>query len=41
MLSYNKARLGLIVLAFALPLLAAMLGGHVNPLDEIGGGVPI
>ena len=41
MLSYNKARWGLIALALALPLLAAMLGVHVNPLDEVGGGVPI
>jgi|GEM_PF-6059128 len=41
MLSYNKARWGLFVLALALPLLAATLGVHVSPLDEIGGGVPI
>jgi hypothetical protein len=41
MLSYNKVRWGLFVLTLALPILAATLGAHVNPLDEIGGGVPI
>jgi hypothetical protein len=38
MFTYQKVRLGLIVLAFALPLLTAAFGVYLKPLDEIGGG---
>jgi len=38
MLTYQKMRLGLLVLALALPLLAAAFGVHIKPLDEVGGG---
>ena len=38
MFTYQKVRLGLLVLAFALPLLAAAFGVYIKPLDEIGGG---
>ena len=38
MLTSQKVRLGLLVLAFALPLLAAVFGVHIKPLDEVGGG---
>jgi hypothetical protein len=38
MFTYQKVRLGLLILAFALPLLAAAFGVCVKPLDEVGGG---
>jgi len=39
--TYLKVKLGLMVLAFALPLIAGVFGIHVKPLDEIGGGVHV
>jgi hypothetical protein len=38
MLTYKKVRWAMFVLAIGLPLLAAMFGVHVKPLDEVGGG---
>lgn len=39
--TYQKVRLGLLILAFAVPLLAGVFGVSFKPLDEIGGGGPI
>jgi hypothetical protein len=38
MFTYQKVRWGLLVLAFALPLIAAVFGVHIKPFDEVGGG---
>jgi len=43
MYTYQKVRIGLAILSFALPLIvAAVFGLYVRPLDgdPIGGGVP-
>jgi len=41
MFTYQKVRIGLAILSFALPLVAAAYGVYVRPLDDpIGGGVP-
>lgn len=38
MFTYQKVRVGLFVLAIGLPLLAAVFGVYIKPLDEVGGG---
>lgn len=41
MFTYQKVRIGLAILSFALPLVAAAYGVYVRPLgDPIGGGGP-
>jgi hypothetical protein len=41
MFTYQKVRIGLAVLTFALPLVAAAFGVYFRPLDDpIGGGGP-
>jgi hypothetical protein len=38
---YQKVRLGMLIAAFAIPVIVGAFGLVVKPLDEIGGGFPI
>lgn len=38
--AYQKVRLGLLVAAFAIPMILGGFGIVIKPLDEIGGGFP-
>jgi hypothetical protein len=41
MYTYQKVMIGLAVLSFALPIMAAAFGVWIRPLDDpIGGGLP-
>ena len=40
MYTYQKVMIGLAALSLALPIIAAVFGASIGPLDEIGGGGP-
>jgi hypothetical protein len=40
MYTYQKVMIGLAILSFAVPVIAAAFGVSIRPLDEIGGGGP-